>query len=123
MSAGRGEAGRVAARNGSGLRLVPVGVGVKRGEEAAWIDEALDRLVDTVDDLAHDLAIEETEQSAGYAFPTVGDSERLALVLAATARRREPLGRRVHSTVLVVGVALVMLLLEFAVIAWLFSNG
>jgi hypothetical protein len=120
MSAGGSEAGRAAAHNGSGPYLVPVPVGAERGSEPVWIDEALDRLVDTVDDLAHDL--ESEDPRVAYAVAREPESERPVLVTGRTAAGGGAPETWVHSKAFVATVIAVLIVFELLVLMWLLSG-
>ena len=96
-----GGAPRRVGRSAQGPRLVPVSL-VTDDATPDYIDDALDDLLTTVDDLVRDLGID--------------DDELAAAVL------RAPVGRPVHSKAFVVGLAVVLILFELLVLAWLLSN-
>ena len=120
MSAGGSDAGRAGAHNGSGPYLAPVAVGAERGFEPAWIDEALDRLVDTVDDLAHDL--EGEDPGVAYAFARESEPERPVLVMHRPAAGGEATETWAHSKAFVASVIAVLIVFELLVLMWLFSG-
>jgi hypothetical protein len=101
MTSRGGEPRRV-GRSASGPRLVPVSLVAEEAAEPDYVDEALDDLLTTLDDLVRDLDVDEAEPEA--------------------ARIRAPAGPPVHSRAFVVGLAVVLILLEFLILAWLLSN-
>jgi hypothetical protein len=122
MSARGGETGR-AVHNGSGPRLVPLSVAATQAAEPDYIDEALDGLVTTVDDLVRDLAVNYAESPpVAYPFVTEPDPERLGLLGGPAAPGGAPAPALVHSKAFVAALVLALIAFEFVVLAWLLSN-
>jgi hypothetical protein len=106
---------------------VALSVAAAEAAEPGDIDEALDGLLATVDNLVRDLDVEEAEPSP---FEVGLDAERLGVVVSKALgipRRRGAFARTaavptVHSKAFVVGLGFVLIAFEFLVLAWLTSN-
>jgi hypothetical protein len=107
----RGDAGWRQAGNGPARRLAAVPAAAVRASDADEIDEALDDLVTTVDDLVHDLG------GPAGSYPALGP-----VVEVEPVRRRAAAPTPVHGKAFTAAVILVLILFEFLVLAWLLSN-
>jgi hypothetical protein len=115
MSSGRGEASQI-GRNAPGPRLVPLSVAPDEAEPD-YIDEALDDLLMTVDDLVRDLDVEEADRISFVAAP-----DRVGAIGGRGASAGAVVPPRVYSRAFLIGVGAVLIALEFVVLAWLLSN-
>jgi hypothetical protein len=114
-----GDDGR-AIRNGSDPRLVPLSVPAASAVEPA-IDDALDGLVTTVDDLARDLSFDDLDAPYGAASASRPDVRRMSFASGASMRGRAG-GERAHANAYTVGVMAVLVLFELLVL-WVVLHG
>lgn len=116
MSSGRGEPSRIGP-NAPGPRLVQLAVAPDE-TEPDYIDEALDDLLTTVDDLVRDLDVEEAERSH-FAEP---GADRVTSIAGPDELARAAVAPTVHSRAFLIGVGAVLIAIEFLVLVWLLSG-
>jgi hypothetical protein len=117
VSSRGGETSRL-GRNAPGPHLVRLAVAPDE-TEPDYIDEALDGLLMTVDDLVRDLDVEEAERSPFGAGP---EADRVGTIGGPGALARGAPPPTVHRRAFLIGVGVVLIAFELVVLAWLLSN-